>query len=76
MSQNICIPCFNDLQNEHRFLVHRFSRAKCSICGKKMKQGLHVTYDDNYTCDHPEGCDHTEIVWRCPLGALKECPKE
>ncbi len=70
----ICIPCFNKLSQDHRFIVHKHSHAKCNECGKK-RQGLKVSYDDNYICNHPDGCDHSKIVWICGLD-LRDCPKE
>ncbi len=72
---SICIPCFNRLSQDHRFIIHKHSHAKCKECGEK-RQSLKVSYDDYHICDHPEGCDHTRINWVCGLNALRNCKEE
>ena len=69
MSHSICIPCFNR-GGTRRYLIHRWSKKKCSICNGQNagpdKQGLIVSYDDiERECDHVYGCDGIYIKYMC-----------
>ena len=43
MSKNICIPCLNNEYYDCEVVIHRWSKAICSNCGKKPYQGLTVS---------------------------------
>lgn len=67
MSKVICIPCLN-LSN-YEFVIHRHSKAKCSLCGNKserLRQMLLVSIlGYKKECTHDEGCDKVKIKWGC-----------
>ena len=72
MSKVICIPCLN-LRTPFKYVIHRHSRAKCSVCGKN-RQGLLISITDwDKKCTYLEGCEHVTLEWKCNQ---KTCPYE
>ena len=65
MSKVICIPCLN-LRTPYDYVIHRHSKAKCSVCGKN-RQGLLVSITDvkEKECTHSMGCSDVKIKYIC-----------
>ena len=73
MSKVICIPCLNQDFYDHKYVIVRHSRARCSVCGELCKgsnrQGLLVKIlNIDRACTHPDGCDDIKIKYVCKKG--------
>ena len=66
MSKIVCIPCLNLKYHIYDYVIHRHSKAKCSVCGKN-RQALRVSITDvkEKECTHPMGCSDVKIKYIC-----------